>query len=194
MAIPAERRDLANIKNLQSNVPSNPGIGNQGVIGHSSNLFPPIKTKETAASTGMDHGANSIEKGSHLSRNSTAKRHGSASNMLHHALTLDTSDCWWGLKTVFKARLTVNERASIALMVLRSLDPGDVEKVVYAALTGTTAGQPIPPLMSAKQEANDWAAFATQLELKIYALACFEHLSEQNRVAFLSYVSGRAAS
>ena len=42
--------------------------------------------------------------------------------------------------------------------------------------------------------ARRWAQIASRAERKAYALACFEALAEPDRLAFLDYVSGRAAA
>ncbi|MDQ1848542.1 hypothetical protein Q9299_09615 [Gemmobacter fulvus] len=55
-------------------------------------------------------------------------------------------------------------------------------------------GAPIPPLLSAMDEAQAWAEWASPLEVKAYALACFNAMSPEDKAAFLRFVTGRSAA
>ena len=57
--------------------------------------------------------------------------------MLGYVLTLGTQDAWWGLVPVLMARLTVEERASLAFMALFSLDHECASQTADAALSQT---------------------------------------------------------
>lgn len=55
-------------------------------------------------------------------------------------------------------------------------------------------GAPIPPLLSAMDEAQAWAEWASPLEVKAYVLACFNAMPPKDQAGFLAYVAGRDAA
>ncbi|MES2665413.1 MAG: hypothetical protein V4712_04885 [Pseudomonadota bacterium] len=63
-------------------------------------------------------------------------RHKRAARMLGFALTAGTPDLWHGTITVWTARLTTAELASIAYAALRALEPADREMTFNAAHWG----------------------------------------------------------
>ena len=63
-------------------------------------------------------------------------RHIRAARMLGYTLTLGTQDAWWGMVPVLMARLTPQERASLAFMALKSLGAADAALTARAALGG----------------------------------------------------------
>lgn len=70
-------------------------------------------------------------------------------------------------------------------------DPHDATALMEAAVVDLGAGQPIPPLISAMDEARTWVDWASISERKAYALVCFQSLSPKDQAAFLSYVQAR---
>lgn len=60
--------------------------------------------------------------------------HKRASRMLGYALTLDDRRGWRDAAVVWAARLTVGERAAMALAAPRSLDPQEAEFIAALAL------------------------------------------------------------
>ncbi|WP_421907556.1 hypothetical protein [Mameliella sp.] len=60
--------------------------------------------------------------------------HLKAVRMLGYVLTLGTQDAWWGLVPVLVSRLSVEERAALAFMSLKSLDAETACKTADAAL------------------------------------------------------------
>lgn len=62
--------------------------------------------------------------------------HKRVARMLGFALTLDSSDCWWGFAQVIAARLTPTERSALAFMALSSLNSEDAALVADAAMFG----------------------------------------------------------
>ncbi|WP_439521078.1 hypothetical protein [Marivita sp.] len=66
-----------------------------------------------------------------------AKReHKAAARILGYALTLDTETAWWGLRASLQYRLEAHERAALAFMALKSLDPEHAALTVELALYG----------------------------------------------------------
>ncbi|MHC9235910.1 hypothetical protein ACX9MO_09700 [Pseudooceanicola sp. 502str34] len=118
--------------------------------------------------------------------------HLSTVKALGYALTLGDSSAWWGLVPVFAARLTREERAHLAFMVLKSLDPE--ASCATAAAAGIGIGHPLPPLLGVMDDATRWATWASPAELDAYCLACFKAMRPGRQAAFLDYVSGRAAA
>lgn len=117
--------------------------------------------------------------------------HKRIARLVGYALTLDEADAWWTLSALMRAHLTVAERASLALMALKSLDPDDALQAVEAAFSG--AGQPIAPLFGFMDQAAHWADMADPHEVEAYALASFNAMTPKRQAAFLSY-AGRAAA
>ena len=66
--------------------------------------------------------------------------HKGVSKLLGYALTLGTSDAWWGLVPVLTARLTEAERVSLAYMALKSLDEDTAYLTASVALFGVLNG------------------------------------------------------
>ncbi|MGR1582008.1 hypothetical protein ACSSNL_11140 [Thalassobius sp. S69A] len=60
-----------------------------------------------------------------------APTHKRVARVLGYVLTLGTADAWIGFVTVITARMTVQERACLAIAALTSL-PDDVEDMVWA--------------------------------------------------------------
>ena len=60
--------------------------------------------------------------------------HKRASRVLGYALTLDDRAGWSAAAVVWAARLTVGERAALALAALSSLDPEEVAFIANLAL------------------------------------------------------------
>lgn len=114
-------------------------------------------------------------------------RHKRMSRMLGYTLTIGEPEAWGGFSTVCRARLTVCERAGMAVAALRSL-PNDYALDTAAAALGSK-GSPLPPFLGGMEDARWWASYATQQELKAYALACFEALPPQDQAAFFRHIS-----
>lgn len=84
------------------------------------------------------------------------------------------------------------EAATALCHAIADCHPEDACILMEAALLDLGAGAPIPPLFSVRDAATDWAEWASNAELKAYALACYNRLRPADRSAFLAYV-GRAA-
>ncbi len=77
----------------------------------------------------------------------------------------------------------------LAYSALRSLNADNAETVARGVL-GTADG-PLPAFLSPMDDARFWASLASRLELKAYALAAFEVMSERDQTAFLDHVADR---
>lgn len=109
------------------------------------------------------------------------------------ALWLDNPDTWFGLPVILRARLTERERAALAFMALKSLDPDNAVKVAEGVIGGG-AGQPQAPLFDCMDQAAFWADMADPEELEAYCLASFNAMPRGRQAAFLNFVQrGQAA-
>jgi len=82
---------------------------------------------------------------------------------------------------------TARQVADVAA-ALRSLPPDAAEELAEAVLADLRTGEPIPPFTSLRDEARDWATFASPGELKTYFSAIWNRLPEAERTRFLSAV------
>ncbi len=71
---------------------------------------------------------------------------------------------------------------------LRSLPPDAAEELAEAALADLREGVPVPPFISLRDEARNWASLASLGELKAYLGAIWGRLPEAERASFLSAV------
>ncbi|MCR9061813.1 MAG: hypothetical protein NXI02_31100 [Rhodobacteraceae bacterium] len=105
------------------------------------------------------------------------------------AIYLNHFDAWDGLTTVLFARLSAQERATLAWAALRSLEPEVAEKVSETVLG--RSNKPLPPFLDPMADAAWWAAVATSNELAAYCLAAFKAMPKNRKIAFLEHVRGR---
>ena len=113
--------------------------------------------------------------------------HKRMSRALGYALTLGDPVAWGGFSALCRARLTVIERASLAVAALRSL-PDDFALDTSAAALGATSA-PLPAFLGGMEDARSWASWASPSELKAYALACFEAMPPKDQAAFFRHIS-----
>ncbi|WP_128910606.1 hypothetical protein [Tropicibacter alexandrii] len=116
-----------------------------------------------------------------------APSHKRLSKMLGYCLMLGRSDAWSGFSDVAAARLTIEERAALAFAALRSLHPRHAEMTAAAALGA--AGEPLPAFLDEMTTARTWARSAMTAELKCYAVAAFEAMSQADQAAFFRYIN-----
>ncbi len=119
-------------------------------------------------------------------------RHLKLMRTIGFVLTLGTQDAWRGLVTVFEARLTVEERAELAFMALKSLDRHDAIMTAEAALSAG-AGQPQVPLFDYADQAAFWVDFAEPEELDAYAVEIFDVMETNKKRLFADYVAREVA-
>lgn len=113
-------------------------------------------------------------------------RHKRMSRVLGYTLMAGVPEAWGGFSTVCRARLTVCERAGMAVAALGSL-PDEYALDACAAALGSM-GSPSPPFLGGMGDARWWASYATPQELKAYALACFEAMTPQDQAAFFRHI------
>ncbi|GGF53508.1 hypothetical protein SAMN05216376_102165 [Mameliella alba] len=113
--------------------------------------------------------------------------------MLRYTLTLGSQEAWLGVAPVLMARLTVEERAALAFMALKSQDRDDATMTAEAALCAG-AGQPQAPFFGFMDQAAFWADMADPEELEAYCLASFNAMPRGRQAAFLDHVQGRQAA
>jgi len=161
-------------------------------------------SNENAASTGMDHGVNSIEKPTKVRAKCTPKRgrsaiskfakdsHKRAARGLGYALILGDAFGWKAVTAVWAARLTAKERASLAFSALASLDYDDA--VLTARMCLGDASGPLPAFIGGMEEARFWAENATPIECKAYALAAYEALTKSQKSAFRLHIASKGCA
>ena len=162
--------------------------------------FLPDQAKKNPASEATEHGADQDVKrvkfrdevspiiAAEAMQIFLKKSHERAARVIGYALTLDSSSGWTAAGAILAARLTRQERGSLAYAALWSMEAADAELVARVALRG--AGMPGAPFLGTMDEAESWADLATVQERKAYALACYIRLSERDRAAFLAHVQG----
>ena len=99
-----------------------------------------------------------------------------------------------GLACILRARLGPMERLTCASSAMMALDGNAAEELAEAVKHGLRAGSPVPPFMDVREEARDWAAFASRGELRAYLSACWNRLPDAEQERFLSAVSQRIAA
>lgn len=118
--------------------------------------------------------------------------HQRASNMLGYALALNDLDTWMGTVQVLKKRLSDHELAALSFAALKA------QKPEHAAMTAEAVfglfATPAPPLISAMEEASNWADHAEPGYVKACVLAGYNRMPPKDQAAFLSFVQGRKAA
>lgn len=203
MVTPEDIREVRDINGITAKVPTDGPIRNQGLTAGSSNLFQPDQAKENPAILCKGRGADEFSKrtkfqdeGSPITATEStqiflSRNHERAARVIGYALTLDTSSGWTAAGAILSARLTRQERGSLAFAALWSMDAPDAELVARVALRGS--GMPGATFLGVMDEAASWADLATVQERKAYALACYTRMSKRDRAAFLAHVQGVAA-
>ena len=111
-----------------------------------------------------------------------------AVHSLGRALLLGTSiEHWQGVALIFRARLTPQERAALAVSALRSLEPSDAAQVFEFACP--FADYPLPTVNNVMSSARWWASLADATELKGFAVASFEAMAPNEQAYFLRWAS-----
>lgn len=118
------------------------------------------------------------------------------SRSIGYALWIGTTQQWFGLPAILRARLSNHERASLAFQVLKSLDQDLAAMTANLVLSGSSCGlttAPVAPLFDCFDEAATWVANTDPDELDTYLVAIFEVMPSSKKQAFLDY-AGRAAA
>lgn len=95
--------------------------------------------------------------------------------MVGCVLVSGSAEAWEGLSIVLQARLTVDERAKLAIAALRSIDPEPREMVFNFAHWGVADPEAIP-LGPLQDDADAWAEEADRDELVAYGRAAVQRL------------------
>lgn len=93
--------------------------------------------------------------------------------------------------TEYRLRL---EHARTLAFSIGQCDPRDACWIMAAALDHLSAGMPGAPLFSFMDQANWWADWASEPELKAYLLASWTRLSPKAQAAFLRHIERGAAA
>lgn len=88
-------------------------------------------------------------------------------------------------------RVRTNRARALRYMIA-DCDPIDAALIMSDTLEQMRLGAPVPPLLNAKEEADEWATTATPFERKAWLLACFNACTPKEQAGFLDYVSRRA--
>lgn len=113
-------------------------------------------------------------------------QHKQMSRMLGYSLLLGTSEAWQGFGLLAAVRLTEQERAYAAAVLLATLDLDIVEEIAATAVGA--AGDPLPPFLGGMDDARSWALWASRSELKAYSLAAFEAMAPKDQAAFYTHI------
>ena len=86
------------------------------------------------------------------------------------------------------------QTATSLACAIAACDPDDRVPFLERLLEELRPGWPqVPFLCGLMEEAGFWADRASRVELKAYALACYQRMSPADQVAFLGYVQTEAA-
>lgn len=101
---------------------------------------------------------------------------------------------WLRLADVWRKSLSEKQRAAIAYASISRLDSDDAAEVFATA--HPHADCPLPTLIAVMSDARWWASLASKNELKAYAVAIFEAMHIEDRIAFIAWATdtGRAAA
>ncbi len=86
---------------------------------------------------------------------------------------------------ILRCRLDLPERIWLAISSLLSLPPDTAEELAEAALCDLRAGPPTVWFWSLRDEARDWAFFASRAERCHYLAAAWGQISPDDRRRFL---------
>lgn len=85
------------------------------------------------------------------------------------------------------------ERATTLCLAIAECDPEDSAPILWAALDDFhRQGLPGRPLTNVMAHATEWASWATEGELKAYAIAAARRMNPATREAFRVYLGGGA--
>lgn len=113
--------------------------------------------------------------------------HKRMSRMLGYSLMRGTPEAWADFSFVAQSRLSILERAGLAIATLRSMP--DLFAMDTAAAALAVSGDPTPCFLGGMEDAREWASFATPAELKAYALASFEAMAPRDKAAFFRHIN-----
>lgn len=84
------------------------------------------------------------------------------------------------------------ERATRLCLCIADMPPEDSAPILWATLDDFhRQGLPWKPLTNLMTHATEWASWATENELKAYAVAAARRMNPATREAFVNYLRGR---
>jgi hypothetical protein len=85
------------------------------------------------------------------------------------------------------------EQATTLCLAIEACAPEDAAPILWEALDDFhRQGLPASPMINLMTHASEWAAWATERELKAYAVAAARRMNPATRAAFLIYLGGVA--
>ena len=110
------------------------------------------------------------------------------------ALIANDSHAWLQVKLLLRVHLSAQERAALAFAAMSSLDKDQRAAVARSTIPNSQIGAPLPTLDDLQVDAGWWAANATNDELQVYLMACFNALDDQKQRAFKQHIQTREAA
>ena len=110
------------------------------------------------------------------------------------ALIANDSHAWLQVKLLLRVHLSAQERAALAFASMSSLDKDQRAAVARSTIPNSQIGAPLPTLDDLQVDAGWWAGNATNDELQVYLMACFNALDDQKQRAFKQHIQTREAA
>ena len=110
------------------------------------------------------------------------------------ALIANDSHAWLQVKLLLRVHLSAHERAALAFAAMSSLDKDQRAAVARSTIPNSQIGAPLPTLDDLQVDAGWWAGNATNDELQVYLMACFNALDDQKQRAFKQHIQTREAA
>ena len=110
------------------------------------------------------------------------------------ALIANDSHAWLQVKLLLRVYLSAQERAALAFASMSSLDKDQRAAVARSTIPNSQIGAPLPTLDDLQVDAGWWAGNATNDELQVYLMACFNALDDQKQRAFAKHIQTREAA
>jgi len=110
------------------------------------------------------------------------------------ALIANDSHAWLQVKLLLRVHLSAQERAALAFASMSSLDKDQRAAVARSTIPNSQIGAPLPTLDDLQSDAGWWAGNATNDELQVYLMACFNALDSQKQRAFKQHIQTREAA
>jgi hypothetical protein len=129
-----------------------------------------------------------------------APRHRRVAKMVGYALALTMHEgltAYAMLARVLRDALPTPERTGLAFAALSACEPREAQAIVEAIFTSDEpAGPPTESLLpeAIPEDAQWWAAAASQEELLAYGMAILDRLSPQERALLMRAVAGSEAA
>lgn len=109
---------------------------------------------------------------------------------LVHALVLNQRERWDEFSSFCRGFLHPDECCELAFASLKALHPTQAEDVARDVFCDVDVPS-LVPLFSTQAEAYDWAEWASPHQRKAYALACFDTMRKEDRMAFVKFLIER---